>query len=263
MNPQQQQQQVIDDGSTPLPPFKCPDWASLPISNVYLEVCKNGSIIDTIDISKERYYVFGRNSDVSSILLDHPSVSRRHAAIVYHGENNRFYLIDLLSATGTFVNNQAIKANTPTSIKEGFVMNFGNSSKQFILKGTVNTTTPPQQQQNRNEPKQIKCRHLLVKHRGSRNPHSWREENITRSKEDAIHILSEYREKIVNKKSKFEDLAQKYSDCSSYKRGGMLDPFGRGVNQKSFEDAAFALEVGQISGIIDTASGVHIIERLQ
>ena len=37
---------------------------------------------------------------------------------------------------------------------------------------------------------QVQCSHLLVKHAGSRRPSSWREENITRSKEDAIDILN-------------------------------------------------------------------------
>jgi parvulin-like peptidyl-prolyl isomerase len=37
--------------------------------------------------------------------------------------------------------------------------------------------------------------------------------------------------------------------------------FGRGEMQKEFEDAAFALQPGQVSSIIETASGVHLIER--
>lgn len=37
--------------------------------------------------------------------------------------------------------------------------------------------------------------------------------------------------------------------------------FGRNEMQKEFEDASFALQPGQVSGIVDTASGVHLIER--
>lgn len=57
------------------------------------------------------------------------------------------------------------------------------------------------------------------------------------------------------------DLAQKYSDCSSAKRGGDLGPFQRGTMQKPFEEAAFALKVGEMSQTVDTDSGVHIILR--
>ena len=52
-----------------------------------------------------------------------------------------------------------------------------------------------------------------------------------------------YRKQIVDNTATFEELASKYSDCSSAKRGGDLGPFGRGQMQKPFEDASFALQV--------------------
>lgn len=70
-----------------------------------------------------------------------------------------------------------------------------------------------------------------------------------------------YREQIVDGKASFADLAQKYSDCSSAKRGGDLGPFSRGAMQKPFEKAAFALKVGELSDPVETNSGVHIILR--
>lgn len=59
----------------------------------------------------------------------------------------------------------------------------------------------------------------------------------------------------------FEELACKYSDCSSAKKGGDLGMFGPGQMQKPFEDAAFGLEVGEMSEAVDTDSGVHIVLR--
>ena len=58
-----------------------------------------------------------------------------------------------------------------------------------------------------------------------------------------------------------EELAEQYSDCSSAKRGGDLGFFTRGAMQKPFEDASFHLEIGQLSDIVETDSGLHIIKR--
>lgn len=43
---------------------------------------------------------------------------------------------------------------------------------------------------------QVQCAHLLVKHKNSRRPSSWREENITRTKEEARAILKDYYQKV-------------------------------------------------------------------
>jgi NIMA-interacting peptidyl-prolyl cis-trans isomerase 1 len=101
----------------------------------------------------------------------------------------------------------------------------------------------------------------LVKHNESRRPSSWRSDNITRTKDEALDLLLSYREQIVNGEASFAELASKYSDCSSAKKGGDLGSFGRGAMQKPFEDAGFSLKVGDMSDPIWTDSGVHIILR--
>ncbi|OVA12849.1 Peptidyl-prolyl cis-trans isomerase [Macleaya cordata] len=112
---------------------------------------------------------------------------------------------------------------------------------------------------------QVRASHILIKHQGSRRKASWKDPegrviNST-TKESAIAQLKTLKEEIVTGKAKFEDIASRYSDCSSAKRGGDLGPFGRGQMQKPFEEATYALKVGEISDIVDTDSGVHIIMR--
>lgn len=108
----------------------------------------------------------------------------------------------------------------------------------------------------------VHCLHLLVKHAGSRRPASWKEDPITRSAADARAILETHIEALSAGRVDFGDLASRESDCSSAQRGGDLGPFALGAMQKPFEDAAFALEVGQMSGVVDTESGLHIIKRI-
>lgn len=107
----------------------------------------------------------------------------------------------------------------------------------------------------------VQCSHLLVKHCESRRPSSWREEKITRTKEQARSLLADYRRQIVDGEAELEPLAAKYSDCSSAKKDGDLGPFSRGQMQRPFEDASFALAVGELSEIVETDSGLHIIKR--
>ena len=59
----------------------------------------------------------------------------------------------------------------------------------------------------------------------------------------------------------FTRLAEQFSECRSAQNGGDLGPFGRGQMQKAFEDATYALSVGEISDLVDSDSGIHIILR--
>ncbi|KAK4215736.1 hypothetical protein QBC37DRAFT_116946 [Rhypophila decipiens] len=113
------------------------------------------------------------------------------------------------------------------------------------------------------QPGKIRAAHLLVKHRDSRRPSSWKEAEITRTKEEAEEILKGYEKRIKAREISLGELAMSESDCSSARKRGDLGYFGRGDMQKEFEDAAFALDVGEMSPIVSTASGFHLIERLQ
>ncbi|PPQ74416.1 hypothetical protein CVT24_001045 [Panaeolus cyanescens] len=110
-------------------------------------------------------------------------------------------------------------------------------------------------------PGQVRASHLLVKHKDSRRPSSWKEANITRTKEEAIEILRGYQAEIGGSPDKFGELAGQHSDCSSHANAGDLGWFGPGQMQKPFEDATFALDVGKISDVVSTESGVHLILR--
>ncbi|ROV98348.1 hypothetical protein VMCG_07171 [Cytospora schulzeri] len=109
----------------------------------------------------------------------------------------------------------------------------------------------------------IRAAHLLVKHSGSRRPSSWKESNITRGKDEAQRIIEAHQERIRSGEISLGDLAVTESDCSSARKRGDLGYFGKGDMQKEFEEAAFALQPGEISGVVDTASGLHLIERLE
>jgi peptidyl-prolyl cis-trans isomerase C len=101
---------------------------------------------------------------------------------------------------------------------------------------------------------QVTASHILVMHEGSDRS------NETRPKEEALTLIEELKGKIADG-ADFAELAGENSDCPSGQNGGSLGVFGRGQMVKAFEDAAFGLEAGETSDVIETEFGYHLIHR--
>ncbi len=92
--------------------------------------------------------------------------------------------------------------------------------------------------------KEVLARHILIKGQGDD------------AKKKAEDVLSS-----AKKGEDFAQLAGKYSeDAGSAKHGGSLGYFKEGAMVKPFENAAFSMKKGEISGIVETQFGYHIIK---
>ena len=109
----------------------------------------------------------------------------------------------------------------------------------------------------------ITCSHILQKHINSRNPvDSYRNKKITRSESEALKNIQNIRNDIIKQGIEtFGNYSKTYSECRSAANGGNLGPFGKGEMQKAFEDAAYNLQIGEMSEPVSTDSGIHIILR--
>ena len=109
--------------------------------------------------------------------------------------------------------------------------------------------------------------HILRKHTGSRKPKNRGGQPITCSQQEAEEYLEEIANQLVGLpadklRQSFAELAKSESDCASAKKGGDYGRFRRGQREQAFEDAAFALKLGEVSNIVSTLSGVHLILRV-
>lgn len=131
--------------------------------------------------------------------------------------------------------------------------------QQFVTDKFVNTTTVPDEEikayyESNGEmfhtPEQIKASHILIK--------------VEKDADEKAKAEAKKQIKDVQKQLKggadFAELAKKYSQCPSKTNGGDLGFFGRGKMVKPFEEAAFAMKEGDVSDIVTTDFGYHIIK---
>ena len=101
------------------------------------------------------------------------------------------------------------------------------------------------------EPEQVRARHILIKV----------DENTDKKK--ALKRSRDILKEVKKGKTSFAELAKKYSEGPSAPRGGDLGFFIRGQMVRKFEEAAFALKVGEISDVVETEYGYHIIQCIE
>ena len=101
---------------------------------------------------------------------------------------------------------------------------------------------------------QVQASHILLMYEGSADS------TAKRSKEEALSEIQALVKELADG-GDFEQLAAENSDCPSGKHGGDLGAFGRGQMVGAFEDAAFALELGETSDVVETDFGFHLIQR--
>ncbi|WP_437817336.1 peptidylprolyl isomerase [Sorangium sp. So ce1078] len=104
------------------------------------------------------------------------------------------------------------------------------------------------------------AKHLLVMYKGSRRAPA----TITRTKDEAKARATEAMTKAKADPSKFADIVKEYSDePGADRRGGDLGKFPKGAMVPEFQTGLEKIKVGEISELVETPFGFHVILRTQ
>jgi hypothetical protein len=106
---------------------------------------------------------------------------------------------------------------------------------------------------------QVECSHILVSYQGATRA----KPTVTRTRDEARELATQLAAKAREPGVDFAQLAKDASDGPSGVEGGVLPRFGRQQMVKPFSDAAFALRPGEISSVVETNFGFHVIRRNQ
>ncbi len=109
------------------------------------------------------------------------------------------------------------------------------------------------------QPTKVGAKHILIMHDESAS----KPESVRRTREQAKQRAQAVLLKIRGG-ADFGELVKEFTDePGGVERGGDLGVFERGTMVKPFADAAFALKVGEVSEVVETKYGFHIIKRTE
>lgn len=208
-------------------------------------------------LAKAGDFVF-RKSDLDRLLSYSPPYFReqlekdpKHKALVVNKIMEQKIIADLARKEG-FDKDEDIKEQFKYLVNEFL-------SREYLLKKVIKKIAITEEElikhyrDNEKDfliPEQVRAKHILIKF-----PFGAQEEEKKKALEKARGILE-----WLKKGESFAKLAETYSeDTASKERGGDLGYFSRGKMSKSFEEAAFSLNRGQISDVVVTDYGYHII----
>ena len=103
----------------------------------------------------------------------------------------------------------------------------------------------------------ISARHILIQYQGSTRA----SDQITRSRDEALAEAERVAGLARQEGADFAALAREHSDGPTGPAGGDLGSFPRGQMHPAFENAAFDLDVDEVSGVVETPFGFHVIQR--
>ena len=125
--------------------------------------------------------------------------------------------------------------------------------------GKCLATADAKREKRSDEPEKVTVKHLLVKWSGSKRAPA----TITRTREEACLRAQEARAKL-EKGTSFGDAVKEYSDEEgAATREGMIGSVQRKEVAPPFADAAFELHVGDVSYVVETDFGFHVIMRTE
>jgi len=133
------------------------------------------------------------------------------------------------------------------------------ATEKFVMDNFVDKTTVPEKEIKDyydshpdmfKQPEQVQASHILIKLK----PDASESEQA-----EALKKIKDVQEK-QKKGEDFAELAKAHSECPSSSKGGDLGFFGRGQMVPAFEEAAFTMKPGDVSDVVKTQFGYHLIK---
>ncbi|RYG68969.1 FHA domain-containing protein [archaeon] len=122
--------------------FTEPAEASQPDRKWRFYVYKDKDVVETLHIHRRSCFLLGRDERVADVPLRHPSCSLQHAVLQYRSvRRTKFssemvvkpYIMDLDSTHGTYLNGQRIEAARYYELREGDLLKFATSSRDYVI----------------------------------------------------------------------------------------------------------------------------------